>query len=84
MFVCLFVGFFLLNSFSFFAQTLIPLLWQLFLFCLLVYFVHLIPHISKIIWYLSFSDWLISLSIILSRSIHAVTKDKISFYFRAE
>ena len=29
---------------------------------------------SEIIWYLSFSGWLISLSIIFSRSIHAVTK----------
>ena len=27
---------------------------------------------SEIIWYVSFSDWLISLSIILSRSIYAV------------
>ena len=38
------------------------------LFCLLVDFVHYIPHISKIIWYLSFSDWLILLSIIISRT----------------
>ena len=35
------------------------------------------PHISEITWYLSFSDWLISLSIMLSRSIYAVTKGKI-------
>ena len=28
--------------------------------------------------------WLISLSIILSRSIHAVAKGKISFFFAAE
>ena len=27
-----------------------------FLFCLLVYFVHQIPHMSEIIWYLAFSD----------------------------
>ena len=27
------------------------------------YFVHLIPHISEIIWYLSFSAWFISLNI---------------------
>ena len=32
---------------------------------------------SEIIRYLSFSDWLISLSIMLFRSVHAVTKDKI-------
>ena len=30
-----------------------------------------IPHISGIIWYLSFSVWLTSLSIIISRSIHS-------------
>lgn len=51
----------------------------LFLFhfvCLFVCFQ--IPHISEITWYLSFSDLLISLSIISSRS-HGVTNDKISF-----
>ena len=31
---------------------------------------------SEIMWYLSFSDWLISLSIIFSRAIHVVTKGK--------
>ena len=31
---------------------------------------------SEIIWYLSFSNWLTSLSIIFSRSINAVTKRK--------
>ena len=50
------------------------------LFCLLVHFVHQISHISEIIWYLSFSDWLISLSIMFSRSIHAVRKGKIFFF----
>ena len=35
---------------------------------------------SGIIWYLSFSDWLILLSIMLFRSIHAVAKGKISFF----
>ena len=47
------------------------------LFCLLVQFVHYIPHMGEIIWYFSFSDWLISLSIMFSRSIHTVTKGKI-------
>ena len=37
----------------------------------------------EIIWYLSFSDWFISLCVILSRSIHAVTKGKISLFFTA-
>ena len=50
-------------------------------FCLLVQFVHSIPHMSEIIWYLPFSDWLISLSIMFSRSIHTVTKGKIFFFF---
>ena len=41
--------------------------------------------LSEIItWYLSFYDWLTLLSIILSRSIHAVAKGKISFFFMAE
>ena len=53
----------------------------LFLFCLLVYCVHLIPHISEFRWYLSFTDWLISLSIIFSRSTHAVAKGKHSIFF---
>ena len=32
-------------------------------------------------WYLYFSDWLISLSIIIFRSIHAVAKDNMFFSF---
>ena len=39
---------------------------------------------SEIIWYSSFSDWLISLSIMFSRPIHAVAKGKISFFFTAK
>ena len=46
----------------------------------LVYFVYEIPLIGEITWYLSFTKWLISLSMILSSSIHAVTKGKISFF----
>ena len=49
-------------------------------FSLLVQFVHQIPHIREIIWYLSFSAWLISLSIMFFRSIYTVTKGK-TFYF---
>ena len=55
-------------------QSSLLLSTSLCLFCLLVQFVHKIPHMSEIIWYLSFSDWLISLSIMFSRSIHAVNK----------
>ena len=51
------------------------------LFCLLVQFVHYIPNMSEIIWYLSFSDWFISLSIIFSRSTHTITKGKIFIFF---
>ena len=36
---------------------------------------------SKIIWYLSFSDWLILFSIIFSRSIHTARKGKSFFFF---
>ena len=40
-----------------------------------------IPSPGKLhIWYLSFSVWLISLSIISSKSIHVVTDGKISFF----
>ena len=53
------------------------------LFCSLVYFVHYIPLVSEIIWYLSFTKWLISLRIIVSSSIHAVTKGKNSFFLSA-
>ena len=44
-----------------------------------------ILHISKLIWYLFFSAWLISLlSIMPSRSIHLVTNRKIYFRFLTE
>ena len=46
-------------------------------------FVHWIPHIIEIIWYLSSCDRLISLSIIISRSIHAIAKGKVSFFYTA-
>ena len=53
------------------------------LFGSLVYFVHYIALIGEIIWYLSFTNWLISISIILSSSIHAVTKGRGSFFLSA-
>ena len=40
----------------------------------------LFPLIGEIIWYLSFTTWLISLSLILSNSIHAVAKGRSSFF----
>ena len=39
------------------------------------------PRMREIIQYLSFSDWLISFSIVFSRSIHAVAKGRIFFLF---
>ena len=42
-----------------------------------------VQHIGEIIWYLSFTAWLISLSIMLSSSIHAVTKGRRSFFLSA-
>ena len=66
------------------AVSLFSLSMSLFLFCLLVYSVHQSPHMREIIWYLSFSDLLVSLSIILSWFIHAVIKGRTSFGFIAE
>ena len=47
---------------------------SLVIFCLLLSFVDYVPVKGEIIWYLSLTVWLISLSIMLSRSIHAVVK----------
>ena len=43
-------------------------------------FCHQIPLIGEIIWYLSFTIWFTSLSMILSRSIHAIAKGRSSFF----
>ena len=56
---------------------------SLFIFCLLFSFVDYVPVKGEIIWYLSFTTWLISLSIMLSRSIHAVPKGRSSFFLSA-
>ena len=53
---------------------------SLVIFCLLFSFVDYVPVKGEIIWYLSLIAWLISLSIMLSSSIHAVAKGK-SFFF---
>ena len=75
------------TTFTFFTQppnlppicqpSVCSLYLSLFQLCLFIYFVLYIPHISEIIWYLSFR--LNSFSIMLSRSIHAVACGKISF-----
>ena len=81
--------FFLLNPFTFFTQSPKPLsLWQLSVCTLYLwvyfYFISLFCSLDYTYQWdhtvLSFSDWLISLSIVLSRSIHAVTKGKSSFF----
>ena len=46
------------------------------LFFFLRQFVPKIPHMNETIWYLSFCEWPISLSIMFSKTIHAVTKGK--------
>ena len=43
-------------------------------FCLLVRFVDQVPVKGEIIWYLSFTTWLISLSIMLSSSTHVLQR----------
>ena len=55
----------------------------LFHFGLLVRFVHYVLVKAEIIWYLSFTAWLISLSLMLSSSIHAVAKGRSSFFLCA-
>ena len=53
---------------------------SLVVFCSLVHFVDYVPLISQVIWYLSFTTRLISLSIILYSSILAVAKCRSSFF----
>ena len=48
---------------------------------LFISFKNLIPHISGITWYLSFSFWLTSLSMIISRFSHVAANGIISFSF---
>ena len=62
------------------TDSLLLISMSLVIFCLLVCFVDYVPLIGEIIWYLSFTTWLISLSIMLSRSIHAVAKGRSSFF----
>ena len=52
---------------------------SVYILCFFIFFPK-IWHISKIIQYLFFFVWLISLSIMFSRSIYVVPKGKISFF----
>ena len=56
---------------------------SLVIFCFLFSSVDYVPVQGEIIWYLSLTAWLISLSIMLSSSIHAVAKGRSSFFLSA-
>ena len=56
---------------------------SLVIFCLLFSPIAYVPVKGEIIWYLSLTTWLISLSIMLSSSIHAVAKGISSFFLSA-
>ena len=56
---------------------------SLVIFCLLFSSVGYVPVKGEIIWYLSLTAWLISLSIMLSSSIHVVAKGISSFFLSA-
>ena len=53
---------------------------SLVIFCFLFSSIYYVPVRGEIIWYLSLTAWLISLSKILSSSIHAITKGISSFF----
>ena len=56
---------------------------SLVIFCFLVCFVDQFPFLGEIIWHLTFTTWIISLSIMLSSCIHVVTKGRSSFFLSA-
>ena len=51
--------------------------------CFFFSFIDYIPVKGEIIWYLSLTAWIISLSIMLSSSIHAISKGISSFFISA-
>ena len=51
------------------------------LFPVLSYFISKVPHVNKMVWYLSFSVCLVLLGVTPSRAIHVLDNDKISFFF---
>ena len=56
---------------------------SLVIFCFLFSSIDYVPVKGEILWYLSLTTWLISLSIMLSSSIHAVAKGISSFFLSA-
>ena len=53
------------------------------IFCLIFSSVDYVLVKGEIIWYLSLTTWLISLSIMVSSSFHAVAKGRSSFFLSA-
>ena len=56
---------------------------SLVIFCFLFSLVDYVPVKGEIIWYLSLTAWLISLSIIFSSSVHALKKGRSSLFLSA-
>ena len=56
---------------------------SLVIFCFLFSSIDYVPVKGEIIWYLSLTVWLISLSIMLSTSIHVVSSGRSSFFLSA-
>ena len=65
------------------TARLFPTSMSLVVFCLLFSSIDYVPVKGEIIWYLSLTAWLISLSIMLSSFIHAVAKGISSFFLSA-
>ena len=63
--------------------SLLSISMSLAVLCLLVGFVDYVPVKGEIIWYLPLTTWLISLSIMLSGSIHSVAKSRSSSFLPA-
>ena len=66
------------------TTSLFPLpqpLWTTILLFLSIWLLYIVPHISRIMQYLSFYDWLISSGIMSWRFIHVTAHDRISFFF---
>ena len=51
----------------------------IFCFFFFSFSIYYVPVKGEIIWYLSLTVWLISLSVMLSSSIHAITMDRVEW-----
>ena len=77
------IQFSILCFFTWYYENLFLISMSLVIFCLFFSFVDYVPVKGEIIWYLSLTAWLISLSIMLSSSIYAVAKGISSFFLSA-